>query len=397
MKSVYFHLLVALAIFAGCSESSDESLVVVDEISEGTSSSIRLSSSPVSSSTPVSSSVTSSSSATDSISSSKTSSCSSDVSSSSKQEPASSSSSEPSPEDLSSSVKNSSSSSKPYYAKVDIDSVFRHIEATDSRPRRFRMLYPVEDEKLDTGFFNVSDCEFSLDGMFKCAQRGCVAYVGGTYASGSTDKLLLIDVNLGDSALTSFIPYADFPAFNENRARNFLSTFRKESCTTLYHYEGNYQLEAEGLPEGIILYADDIIPDFAGWDKEEYSLIVKADKLDSIEDLAFRINDNSLRLKPEDGIYNERDYIFQAFYQKDSCQFSASLNDYGCGILSHTFYKQPTAGYCHGWELPDLAKYYSYRLLNISNTYPRGPFEWTLKYKDQYGRGGSVKIKSEFK
>ena len=174
MKSVYFHLLVALAIFAGCSESSDESLVVVDEISEGASS-ISLSSSPVSSSTPVSSSVTSSSSATDSISSSKTSSSSSDVSSSSKQEPASSSSSEPSPKDLSSSVKNSSSSSKPYYAKVDIDSVFRHIEATETRPRRFRMLYPVEDEKLDTGFFNVSDCEFSLDGMFKCAQRGCVA------------------------------------------------------------------------------------------------------------------------------------------------------------------------------------------------------------------------------
>ena len=100
MKSVYFHLLVALAIFAGCSESSDESLVVVDEISEGASS-ISLSSSPVSSSTPVSSSVTSSSSATDSTSSSKTSSSSSDVSSSSKQEPASSSSSEPSPKDLS--------------------------------------------------------------------------------------------------------------------------------------------------------------------------------------------------------------------------------------------------------------------------------------------------------
>jgi hypothetical protein len=159
------------------------------------------------------------------------------------------------------------------------------------------MLYPVEDEKLDTGFFNVSDCEFSLDGMFKCAQRGCVAYVGGTYASGSTDKLLLIDVNLGDSALTSFIPYADFPEFNENRARNFLSTFRKESCTTLYHYEGNYQLEAEGLPEGIILYADDIIPDFAGWDKEEYSLIVKADKLDSIEDELLEKCRNAARAK----------------------------------------------------------------------------------------------------
>ncbi|MDD6091056.1 MAG: hypothetical protein PUB71_00925 [Hallerella succinigenes] len=60
---------------------------------------------------------------------------------------------------------------------------------------------------------------------------------------------------------------------------------------------------------------------------------------------------------------------------------TVSKNEYGCRVVAHSYYKDDMAGYCHGWELPDLAKRYSSRLI----------------YKDQYGRSGSMQITSEFK
>ena len=405
MKSAYFHLLVAMAIFAGCSETSDDSVVVVDEISDI---------SEESSSSEAT--VESSSSVAESSSEAVSSSIPEKVSSSSKQEPLSSSSRPPQEvssssvaefsssrvtEVSSSSIMESSSSSEINYALLDIDSLFSYINNNETRSIYFRFLYPVEDGKLDTGFFTGSQCSFSLSGEFECQQQGCVAYVGGTYISGSTSTRRLIDINLGDSAFTTYIPYADIPKYSEERARNFLSTFPTGGCKTLYHFEGNYQFEAEGLPEGIILHQDKAIPDFEGPDTEEYAMIFKPDKLDSIEERIPWLNENAPRSSRSsyslDGIFNEHDYASWEFYQKDSISFSAYVNDYGCGILEQHFYKRATGGFCHGWQIPDLVYTYSYRLLNISNTYPRGPFQWTLIYKDQYGRGGSVKITSEFR
>jgi hypothetical protein len=85
------------------------------------------------------------------------------------------------------------------------------------------------------------------------------------------------------------------------------------------------------------------------------------------------------------------------YYRKDSIEYSVSKNEYGCMVVAHSYYKEDMAGYCHGWELPDLAKRYSSRLINISAKVPTVPIYWTLIYKDQYGRSGSMQITSELK
>jgi len=48
------------------------------------------------------------------------------------------------------------------------------------------------------------------------------------------------------------------------------------------------------------------------------------------------------------------------------------------------------------FKIPEDAKVFSYRLINISGKVPENPVRWKLTYMDQYGRGGSLDIVTQF-
>lgn len=154
------------------------------------------------------------------------------------------------------------------------------IDSNETRTVNLRVLYPAEEGKLDTGFFSLNQCFLYEDGSFKCKQGQCMENVGGTisvpyggitiqvdyhdndssaygrYFHESTETTLLFDVNLGDSAITSYIPYSNIPEFDKANVKSHLETLSANGCEVLFRYEGCYRLYAEGLPEGIILYHD---------------------------------------------------------------------------------------------------------------------------------------------
>ena len=444
MKSTFIHLFVVLALLVACSETTDYTSTSLIEALEESSSARSISSSDFDSTSSSSDSVLSSSSIPAPSSSSL-------PISSSSSKPVSSSSSH-----LSSSVTRSSSSSlflrssssKKHNDLVDSYSPSQSsssnaiplqslIDSNETRVVNVRLLYPVEDGKLDTGFFSPGQCFIYEDGRFKCKQSSCVAYVGGSisipyegitiqanassrdslftrFFQGSTETTLLLDLNLGDSAITSYIPYNDIPEFDKAKVKSHLETLSANGCDVLFRYEGYYQLYAEGLPEGFILYHDGsginptsyYTPGFGGEKvTEPYTRISDPETTDSIKNEITSIQSliNTCEQERASHCYNgifdvftEKKFADYPYYNKDSIEYSISINEYGCRLVSHSYYKYDMAGYCHGWELPDLATRYSSRLINISTKVPTNPIQWTLIYKDQYGRGGSMNITSKF-
>ena len=172
-------------------------------------------------------------------------------------------------------------------------------EPQDERHKIYRLLYPVENGTLDTGFFDQGSCDIKTDGSFTCNQKSCIEYVGGyisfhseamfpndehysKYFQGSTDETRLIDINLGDSALTSYIPYADIPEFDINDVKSKLSTLPAATCTTLVQFVSNYKMSASGLPEGFVLHLDANF-NFETRERvtEPYSMIFPKEELDT--------------------------------------------------------------------------------------------------------------------
>ena len=328
MKPKFLYLIAALGLFVSCSEGPLDLTHFIEDLS------------------------TESSSATDSSSSIQDSSNSSNQNSSSSSNQVSSSSAPSSSfsssvtHSSSSSILQRSSSSKKHNDMVDpgipLNSsgsdvatipLRSFIDSNETRAVNVRLVYPVEDGKLDTGFFSLGQCLLYEDGSFKCKQSSCMEEVGGSsaysrYFHESTETTYLFDLNLGDSAVTSYIPYYKIPQFDKAQAKSHLETLSANGCDVLFRYEGYYQLYAEGLPEGIIFYHDGI----------GLNPIYDQEKADSIT--------------------NE---IATIQWLVNYCE-----KEYG----SHC---------------------------NISKNVPTGPIHWTLIYKDQYGRGGSVQITSEFK
>ena len=441
MKIKVLYLIAALGLFVGCSEGLIDSTVFFEDISTESSSSTDSSSSIQDSSEAVSSSVSASSSSNQVSSSSTTSSSfSSSVTHSS-----------------SSSILQRSSSSKRHNDLVepgiplnssgsDVATIplRSFIDSNETRAVNVRLVYPVEDGKLDTGFFSLGQCLLYEDGSFKCKQSSCMEEIGGTigipyggititvnaqnkdssaysrYFHESTETTYLFDLNFGDSAVTSYIPYYNIPEFDKAQAKSHLETLSANGCEVLFRYEGYYRLYAEGLPEGIIFYHDGIglnptvsysplaleysIP--VEKVTEHYTCLYDPEKADSITNEIATIQWLVSYCEKEHGshcndgifdVFTEKKFANYPYYEKDSIEYSISRNEYGCKVISHSYYKYEMAGYCHGWELPDLPKRFSSRLINISKNVPTGPIHWTLIYKDQYGRGGSVQITSEFK
>ena len=173
MKIKVLYLIAALGL---CSEGLIDSTVFFEDISTESSSSTDSSSSIQDSSATVSSSVSASSSSNQVSSSSTT----------------SSSFSSSATHSSSSNILQRSSSSKKHNDMVDpgiplsssgsdVAIPLRSlIDSNETRAVNVRLLYPVEDGKLDTGFFPLGQCLLYEDGSFQCKQASCLEEVGGT-------------------------------------------------------------------------------------------------------------------------------------------------------------------------------------------------------------------------
>ena len=262
-------------------------------------------------------------------------------------------------------------------------------EPEDERHKIYRLLYPVENGALDTGYFDQGDCEILSDGSFACRQKSCVEYVGGyislhsegmfpgdgsekhaQYFRGSTDETRLIDINLGDSALTSYIPYADIPEFDIDDIKSKLSTLPAATCTTLIQFVSNYKMSASGLPEGFVLHLD---ANFALKPSERvtepYSMVFPKEELDTVK---ANISTNENRIAHGYTLFNEIQYAKETLFSKSSIEYNTYVSDQGCGIVAHTYNPMPSgmAGLCQGWIIPERARNFSVRLINTSDKTP---------------------------
>ena len=282
-----------------------------------------------------------------------------------------------------------------------------------TRETVYRILYPTPEGTLDTGFFATDECTFNKDGTFKCYERSCIEDVGGRieinnsaypasykdheklgkYFHTSTERTRLVDINLGDSALTTFIPYADIPEFDTDSMRGLLAILSAKTCTVLEQFVGPYQLQAEGLPEGIILYRDGAQIVNRQTSTESYSMLFAKNELGAVKE---SVSDTSWLRKHRDEFYSEKNYADYPYYAYSNPKYTAAINDFGCGVVSFSYEKIDAAGYCHGWEIPEQIKEYSFRLINISDKVPAEPIQWKLIYMDQYGRGGTLDVTTKF-
>ena len=287
-------------------------------------------------------------------------------------------------------------------------------EPQDERHKIYRLLYPGENGTLDTGFFDQGGCDIKTDGSFTCNQKSCIEYVGGyisfhseamfpnnehysKYFQGSTDETRLIDINLGDSALTSYIPYADIPEFDINDVKSKLSTLPAATCTTLVQFVSNYKMSASGLPEGFVLHLDANF-NFETRERvtEPYSMIFPKEELDTVK---ANIGENEKRIEHGYKLFDEKFYIKQSsYYGKSSIEYNTYVTNQGCGIVSQSYIPMPTgaAGLCQGWHIPELAQTFSVRFINTSDKTPAS-FTWKLTYMDQFGRGGTIDITTQLK
>ena len=287
-------------------------------------------------------------------------------------------------------------------------------EPQDERHKIYRLLYPVENGKLDTGFFDQGSCDIKKDGSFTCNQKSCIEYVGGyisfhseamfpndehysKYFQGSTDETRLIDINLGDSALTSYIPYADIPEFDINDVKSKLSTLPAATCTTLVQFVSNYKMSASGLPEGFVLHLDaNFNLETRERVTEPYSMIFPKEELDTVK---ANIGENEKRIEHGYKLFDEKFYIKQSsYYSKSSIEYNTYVTSQGCGIVSQSYIPMPTgaAGLCQGWHIPELAQTFSVRFINTSDKTPAS-FTWKLTYMDQFGRGSTIDITTQLK
>lgn len=433
MRGKFIHglsatIVLTAAFLIGCSDNANDAVNASSELSSnseaGLSSDQADSPTQGSSSSEVSGSAEPSSA--ENLSSSATTSSSSEIEapsssaatlSSSETEAQSSANVSPSSSSVSSSATSSSTDTTLFEPITRSSSSYSKLrnEPEDERHKIYRLLYPVENGTLDTGYFDQGGCEIQNNGSFACRQRSCIEYVGGyidfhsegmfpndgderhaKYFQGNTEETRLIDINLGDSALTSYIPYADIPEFDIEGIKAKLSTLPAATCTTLVQFVSNYKMSASGLPEGFVLHLD---ANFALMPLERvtepYSMVFPKDEIDTVK---ANISTNENRLAHGYTLFDEIQYAKESLFSKSSIEYNTYVSNQGCGIVAQTYNPMPSgvAGKCQGWIIPERAREFSVRLINTSDKTPAS-FTWKLTYMDQFGRGGTIDITTQLK
>ena len=418
MRGKFIHglsatIVLTAAFLTGCSDNASDAVNASSELSSnseaGLSSDQADSPTLGSSSSEVSGSAEPSSA--ENLSSSATTSSSSEI------EAQSSANVSPSSSSVSSSATSSSTGTTLFEPITRSSSSYSKLrnEPEDERHKIYRLLYPVENGTLDTGYFDQGGCEIQNNGSFACRQRSCIEYVGGyidfhsegmfpndgderhaKYFQGNTEETRLIDINLGDSALTSYIPYADIPEFDIEGVKAKLSTLPAATCTTLVQFVSNYKMSASGLPEGFVLHLDanfTLIPSERV--TEPYSMVFPKDEIDTVK---ANISNSEKRLEHGYTLFDEIRYAKESLFSKSSIEYNTYVSNQGCGIVAQTYNPMPSgaAGRCQGWISPERARDFSVRLINTSDKTPAS-FTWKLTYMDQFGRGGTIDITTQLK
>ena len=418
MRGKFIHglsatIVLTAAFLTGCSDNASDAVNASSELSSnseaGLSSDQADSPTLGSSSSEVSGSAEPSSA--ENLSSSATTSSSSEI------EAQSSANVSPSSSSVSSSATSSSTGTTLFEPITRSSSSYSKLrnEPEDERHKIYRLLYPVENGTLDTGYFDQGGCEIQNNGSFACRQRSCIEYVGGyidfhsegmfpndgderhaKYFQGNTEETRLIDINLGDSALTSYIPYADIPEFDIEGVKAKLSTLPAATCTTLVQFVSNYKMSASGLPEGFVLHLDanfTLIPSERV--TEPYSMVFPKDEIDTVK---ANISNSEKRLEHGYTLFDEIRYAKESLFSKSSIEYNTYVSNQGCGIVAHTYNPMPSgmAGLCQGWIIPEKARNFSVRLINTSDKTPAS-FTWKLTYMDQFGRGNTIDITTQLR
>ena len=433
MRGKFIHglsatIVLTAAFLTGCSDNASDAVNASSELSSnseaGLSSDQADSPTQGSSSSEVSGSAEPSSA--ENLSSSATTSSSSEIEapsssaatlSSSETEAQSSANVSPSSSSVSSSATSSSTGTTLFEPITRSSSSYSKLrnEPEDERHKIYRLLYPVENGTLDTGYFDQGGCEIQNNGSFACRQRSCIEYVGGyidfhsegmfpndgderhaKYFQGNTEETRLIDINLGDSALTSYIPYADIPEFDIEGVKAKLSTLPAATCTTLVQFVSSYKMSASGLPEGFVLHLDanfTLIPSERV--TEPYSMVFPKDEIETVK---ASISNSEKRLEHGYTLFDEIRYAKESLFSKSSIEYNTYVSNQGCGIVAQTYNPMPSgaAGRCQGWIIPERARDFSVRLINTSDKTPAS-FTWKLTYMDQFGRGGTIDITTQLK
>ena len=239
-----------------------------------------------------------------------------------------------------------------------------------NRVEIYRILMP----KGDTTFWNANACTLKDDGTFTClCYYGCsheemlanqvvdigeeIEYSQCVQNRHMDSKIVgdtfYTDLNFGANRKTDYIPYADISKFNRDSIANHFRTIPQNKCSRITgDYSFDYLLEAIGLPEGLVLKSY--------WDKSPYI-----------------------------GEYS-------VFWRKNVCEFDSSFK------LPHINPRrwQPNHEPHCDWRnlLKDKTKRAEYHLFNTRSVdLPDTTFTWKLIYKDQYGRGDTLKITTTVK
>ncbi len=227
-------------------------------------------------------------------------------------------------------------------------------------------LYRVLNYKGDTTIWRTSDCEIKKK-TFECYHQscwglGCSGFrtrIGGRIAKIHYKDTIYDtthrNLNFGKNALIKYIPVAKIPKIDRRQMKKRLSKLSGEACSEIANLKSNYTFEAIGLPEGFTWKVDSKEFNKGPYDTGPYEAYIK--------------QDSSFRKK---------------------CVVSE---------VKWKMFKHPNANFCRcsAISLPEQKETFYSRLFNGSlQAYKDTTISWKLVYKDQYGRGDTLNIKTMF-
>ena len=220
-------------------------------------------------------------------------------------------------------------------------------------------LYRVLNYKGDTTIWDSDECEIGKS-SFKCYRQSC--WGSGCYGF-RRDRIAKIhykdtiydtthrNLNFGKNALVKYIPVAKIPKLDRRQMKKSLSKLSGEACSEIANLESNYTFEAIGLPEGF----------------------------------TWKVDSNEFNKGPYEAYIKQDDSVELCIVEK---------------VSHRMFYTVPpitSTCTCSSTYLPEIVKKFYSRLFNGSlQAYKDTTISWKLVYKDQYGRGDTLNIKTKF-
>ena len=223
-------------------------------------------------------------------------------------------------------------------------------------------LYRVLNYKGDTTIWRTSDCEIKKK-SFECYHQSCWGLGCSGFRTRIGDRIAKIhykdtvydttyqNLNFGKNALVKYIPVAKIPKIDRRQMKKRLSKLSAEACSEIANLKSNYTFEAIGLPDGFTWKVDSY-----EFNKGPYEAYIKQD--DSVE------------------LCIVEKVSHRMFYTVPSITSTCT---------------------CSSTYLPEKVKNFYSRLFNGSlQAHKDTTISWKLVYKDQYGRGDTLNIKTKF-